>query len=54
MDHMKVSQWDLSKTSDVRELFDMIAFERPVIMTSSRPLNSVFSTELAKEKPRTS
>ena len=27
--------WDLSKNSDVKELFDMIAFERPMIVTGS-------------------
>ena len=27
--------WDLSKNSDVKELFEMIAFERPMIVTGS-------------------
>ena len=27
--------WDLSKASDLKELFEMIAFERPVIVTGS-------------------
>ena len=34
---------DLSKAGDVKELFEMTAFERPVIVTGS-PLYSVFST----------
>ena len=34
--------WDLSKASDVKELFEMIAFERPVIVTGS-PLCTAFS-----------
>ena len=29
--------WDLSQASDVKELFEMIAFERPVIVTGSHP-----------------
>ena len=29
--------WDLSKSSDVKELFEMIAFERPMIVTGSPP-----------------
>ena len=29
--------WDLSKNSDVKELFEMIAFERPMIVTGSPP-----------------
>ena len=29
--------WDLSKASDVKELFEMIAFERAVIVTGSPP-----------------
>ena len=29
--------WDLSKNSDVKELFKMIAFERPMIVTGSPP-----------------
>ena len=29
--------WDLSKASDVKELFEMIAFERRVIVTGSHP-----------------
>ena len=36
--------WDLSKASDVKEQFKMIAFEQPVIVTSSPLLCSVFST----------
>ena len=29
--------WDLSKNSDVKELFEMIPFERPMIVTGSPP-----------------
>ena len=29
--------WDLSKNSDVKELFEMIAFERPMIVAGSPP-----------------
>ena len=29
--------WDLNKASDVKELFEMTAFERPVIVTGSPP-----------------
>ena len=29
--------WDLSKASDVKEFFEMIAFEQPVIVTGSIP-----------------
>ena len=29
--------WDLSKDSDVKEFFEMIAFERPMIVTGSPP-----------------
>ena len=34
--------WDLSKNSDVKELFEMIAFERPMIVAGS-PLCTAFS-----------
>ena len=36
--HLRMAEgesWDLSKASDVKELFEMIAFERPVIVTGS-------------------
>ena len=29
--------WDLSKARDVKELFEMIAFEQPVVVTRSPP-----------------
>ena len=43
--------WNLSKASDVKELFEMIAFERPVIVTITL-LYSVFSTSELELVPR--
>ena len=34
--------WDVSKKSDVKELFEMIAFEQPMIVAGS-PLCTAFS-----------
>ena len=43
--------WDLSKDSDVKELSEMIAFERPVIVTGPS-LYSVFSISEVELVPR--
>ena len=37
IDEVGALSWDLSKNSDVKELFEMIAFERPMIVTGSPP-----------------
>ena len=42
--------WDPSKASDVKELFEMIASERPAFVTGSPSFHSVFSTELAQRE----
>ena len=34
--------WDLSKNSDVKEFFEMIAFERPMIVAGSPPCTAFF------------
>ena len=43
--------WDLSKNSDVKELFEMIAFERPMIVTGSPPCTALSQFQNASWYP---